>query len=313
MNMKEVRTYSGQAIAIIMVVLVVATVIGASLYSRMIKNREALTETKESSRALEQADSILDLVISSDLGEIQDYFESCIAGGKCEYNNLDQFIASFGGELDPGMAGQITDWCEYSAEDTSSSINITVEYAGIDDYQEWSVGSVMALKVGGLGIVSPCNLTLGFNSAGPGDELFTIKRVYANTTTSNVKPYEEQDMLLYCFAESGTCTAPVAPGTSIARTFTPSSRTIQIDLGSSSLGYPLYEIRVLPLYGKVGISVAVPECANTSLHNYKVNAKVNCKGDYREKEVIIPNVKNLGYPALFDYTIYNATGVLKPN
>ena len=50
-----------------------------------------------------------------------------------------------------------------------------------------------------------------------------------------------------------------------------------------------------------------------SLHNYKVNAKVNCKGDYREKEVIIPNVNNLGYPSLFDYTIYNATGVLKPN
>ena len=309
--MKKGRTYSGQAIAIIMVVLVVATVIGASLYSRMIKNRNTLTETRESSRALEQADSILDLVISSDLGAVQGYFEICLAGGKCEYNNLDQFVDAFGGALSPDMYNSISDeWCE-SDNDPSSSISISVEYADIDDYQEWDVGSVMALKVGGLGIPSVCPLSLGFTSASSQDALFTIKRVYANTT--GVKAYEENDMLLYCFATDGSCSAPVAPGTSIARTFTPSSNTIEIDLGSVIGGYPLYEIRVLPLYEKIGISIGVPECAAMSLHNYKVNAKVNCKGDYREKEVIIPNVNNLGYPSLFDYTIYNATGVLKPN
>lgn len=313
--MKKGKKYSGQAIAIIMVVLVVATVIGASLYSRMIKNREALTETKESSRALEQADSILDLVISSDLGIVQEYFEECLAEeGKCEFLNLGQFVTFFGGALDPGMYNQITDWCESdpTAEANISSIEITVEYADIDDYQEWSVGSVMALKIGGLGIAPGCNLTLGFESAGPGDELFTVKRVYADTD-GNVKPYEENDLLLYCFAASGNCAAPVAPGSSIAETLSPSNKTLSIDLGAVSGGFPLYEIRVLPLYGKIGISIGVPECASASLHNYKVNAKVNCKGDYREKEVIIPNVNNLGYPALFDYTIYNSTGVLKPN
>ena len=312
MNMK--RNYSGQAIAIIMVVLVVATVIGASLYSRMIKNRDALTETRESSRALEQADSILDLVISSDLGTVQNFFEGCIVsgGGKCEYSSLDQFIGEAGGALSPELAGKITDWCD-SDTDAESNLAITVEYAGINDYQERPVGTVMALKVGGLGITSDCNLTLGFKSAEQGDELFTIKKVYADAN-GNVKPYEEDDMLLYCFADAGGgCTAPVAPTDSIARVFTSSSSTISINMGEVKGTYSLYEIRVLPLYKKIGISVDVPDCASDSLHNFKVNAKVNCKGDYREKQVVIPNVKNLGYPALFDYTIYNADGVLKPN
>ncbi|MDY0096984.1 MAG: hypothetical protein RBS01_01365 [Candidatus Dojkabacteria bacterium] len=309
--MKTRKNYSGQAIAIIMVVLVVATVIGASLYSRMLKNRDAVTETKESSRALEQADSILDLIVSSDLGLVQGQFESCLAAGSCEFTSLSGFQQSVPA-IDSGLANQITDLCEYSLEDKDSAINIKVEYAGIEDYKEWNVGSVMAIRVGGLGISSVCNMTLGFKSADDVDQLFTVKRVYANSD-GTVKPYEENDMLLYCYATDGVCSAPVAPSTSIVNTFSPSNSTLQIDMGSSSGGYSLYEIRVLPLYGKLGVSVAVDECAALSLHNYKVTATVNCKGDERAMEVIIPNVSNLGYPALFDYTIYNATGILKPN
>ena len=72
------KKYSGQAIAIIMIVLVVATVIGASLYSRMLRNSAEITDTRESQRALEQADSILDSFISSDLRLVQGVLSTVI-------------------------------------------------------------------------------------------------------------------------------------------------------------------------------------------------------------------------------------------
>ena len=312
MNMKKTKTYSGQAIAIIMVVLVVATVIGASLYSRMIKNRGALVESKESTRAMTQADTLLDFAITSDLAKTQDYFDTCIAGGVCEFTSLDQYTEGFGEALAPEFTTQITDWCE--------DIKITVEYADIESHKDYGVGDVMALKVGGLGMPADCPLTLGFKSVGEtgGEELFTIKRVYMDVN-GNVKPYEEDDMLLYCYTSSGDCGAPVAPKDSIIKPyFTSGADTLEINMTetkvSGGVTYTLYEIRVLPLYGKLGISTEPAACADLSLFNYKVTAKVTCSDDItRAMEVVIPNVNNLGYHAMFDYTIYNSQGVLQPN
>ena len=65
------KRYPGQAIAIIMVVLVVAAVIGASLYSRMIRNKGEVVDTRESQKALEQAANVLDAFTTSDLPSLQ--------------------------------------------------------------------------------------------------------------------------------------------------------------------------------------------------------------------------------------------------
>lgn len=315
------KMYSGQAIAIIMVVLVVATVIGASLYSRMIKNRGSLVESKESTRAMEQVDTLLDLIITSDLAQTQLNFDSCLSSGSCTFNSLSEYSDLFGESLDSGISSKISDWCENTPTSPNSDMLITVEYADIGDYKDYNVGEVMALKLGGLGLPSGCNMTLGFKSVGTGEELFTVKRVYMDAS-GNIKPYEEDDMLLYCFSTTGSCDAPVAPKDSIVLPYflasnTPENNTIQINMTETKVldgvTYTLYEIRVLPLYGKLGISTQADSCASTSLYNYKVTADVTCDNIRRAGEVVIPNVKNLGYNAMFDYTIYNSTGVLQPN
>ena len=319
--MNKKKTYSGQAIAIIMVVLVVATVIGASLYSRMIKNRGSLVENKESTRAMAQVDTLLDLVITSDLASTQENFDTCLSSGSCSFSSLSEYDALFGDSIDPGISNQISDWCENTPTSQNSDMTITVEYADIEDYKDYDVGEVMALKVGNLGLPAGCMLTLGFKSVGTGEELFTVKRVYMDVS-GNVKPYEEDDMRLYCYSTSENCDAPIAPKTSIELPYflasnSPEANTLQIDMAETKVAggvtYSLYEIRVLPIYGKLGISTQADSCASTKLYNYKVTADVTCEGVRRAGEVVIPNVKNLGYHAMFDYTIYNAVGVLEPN
>ncbi len=313
----RMKKYSGQAIAIIMVVLVVATVIGASLYSRMIRNRGEIVDTRESQRALEQADTILDTFISSDLILLQVAITDLL-GSEDSYTfdsigGLREFLMSK--DIDATIItefGNTSSWCE----DSTSTIEITVGYADANSPIEYDVGEVMAINLGSVNMATypTCSANLTFTTAGSGDHLFTIKKVYMNKATGDVSPYQLTHMQLYCLTSDSIVAncgqGVVAPSTSpspILQKFT-SGGSLSIPLTEANL----YEVRVIPLKEKLGVAMVPSNCGNV-LNNYTVRTKVVCKGDSREKEVVIPNQNNMGYPAIFDYTIYNANGTLSPN
>ncbi len=314
---RSMKKYSGQAIAIIMIVLVVATVIGASLYSRMVRNRGEIVDTRESQRALEQADNILDAFISSDLAILQNILATDLVSAPeniLDFNSISALTTFFDAKGLTGIS-EITgnsniidyEWCEDA--DGSSSIETKISYAEETDEVFYNVGDVMAINVLKARPVDPaCKATLTFTPGGNGDHLFTIKYVYMDNS-GNVYPYKLEDMSLYCLDDAQVCPS-VAPTDSITPPImTNGSKLDNILLNTANL----YEVRVLPLKEKLGISIqTTKECGN-NFKNYKISAKVNCKGDTREKQVIIPNANNMGYNPLFDYTIYNANGTLSPN
>lgn len=298
------KKYSGQAIAIIMIILVVAMVLGASLYSRMIRNKEGVVDTRESQRALEQADNVLDLFISTDLTTLQTAVQAKLAAtGSYTFNSIDELKVFY-----PSMFNNISsqiDWCE---NDPSSSVITTISYADSDSKIEYDVGEVMAINVGGLNVPSGCKATLSFSSTAPAS-LFSIKYVYMDNN-GNVTPYKLDDMLLYCLHSPAisNCSSIVQPVSSVAQTLN-SGGSLDIDLKLANL----YEVRVIPLKEKLGVSVVPNASCGQLFNNYKVNTKVSCNGEVREKQVIIPNLSNMGYSSLFDYTIYNSNGTLSPS
>lgn len=313
---RSMKKYSGQAIAIIMIVLVVATVIGASLYSRMVRNRGEIVDTRESQRALEQADNILDAFISSDLGILQNILATDLVSDPdniIEFNSISDLTTFFD---DRGLTGisEITgntniienEWCEDT--DGSSSIETKIGYAQETDEVFYNVGDVMAINVGSItSTLAGCVATLTFTPGGNGDHLFAMKYVYRDSS-GNVTPYKLEDMSLYCLDDAQVCPS-VAPTDSITPPIMTTGSKLDILLDTPNL----YEVRVLPLKEKLGISIQSTEQCGNNFKNYKISAKVNCKGDTREKQVIIPNANNMGYNPLFDYTIYNANGTLSPN
>lgn len=319
------KKYSGQAIAIIMIVLVVATVIGASLYSRMIQNSGEIVDTRESQRALEQADSILDAFISSDLGILQTKLMSLLQesdGTPILYSNIGALESGFFEEVPaietPILDSVDIDWCD-SETDSNSSIEVTIEYADENSPINYDVGDVMAINFSGVSddIPASCVINLGLTPSGDGSHLFSLKYVYMKYSTGEVKTYALDDMLLYC-ATTGDVLAcgegDVAPTTSIAERI---KFPGQIEISNSTLtgsveGYDLYEIRLIPLKEKIGVTV-LPDGCGDLFNNYRIRAKVNCNGDVREKQVVIPSINNMGYSSLFDYTIYNSNGTLSPN
>jgi hypothetical protein len=313
------KKYSGQAIAIIMIVLVVATVIGASLYSRMLRNSAEITDTRESQRALEQADSILDSFISSDLRLVQGVLSTVIpleSDGVLTFtrvSELSSFLTTNG--IDSSVLNDLRDvWCE--EPEANSSIEISISYAQTEGIK-YDVGDVMAINTSNISsVANACTVGLYVNGMGEDSSLFTTKYVYK--AADGIVPYKLDDMKLYCLDSSGSCnTGAVAPGTSITavlRPVTPESGTPSINLNMTALiAAGLYEFRILPLKGAIEIYVIPTSSCSDIFSNYLVRAKVNCKGDTREKQVVIPNLNNMGYSALFDYTIYNGNGVLSPN
>jgi hypothetical protein len=304
------KKYSGQAIAIIMVVLVVAAVIGASLYSRMVRNKGEVVDTRESQKALEQAGNVLDAFTTLDLPSLQKLLSDQLSAddnGEIVLSDIDgirSFLQGLNGEqMELGLLG-------FEGDSSCSEPVVTITYAQASDGIEYGVGDVMAINVDGVDIPDGCVATLTFDPAGSGDHLFTTKYVYTEDDGS-VQPYELNDMELYCLNSSGSdnCgNGTVAPTESIKQKLG-KGNSITLNFAEHS---NLYEFRILPLKEKIKIGLkGSTECVHI-LDNYSIKSTVTCTGQERTMQVVIPNAMNMGYPSLFDYTIYNSQGTLTP-
>jgi len=69
---------------------------------------------------------------------------------------------------------------------------------------------------------------------------------------------------------------------------------------------------IVPLKEKIRIGLKGNESCNRFFDNYLIKSTVNCNGQERTMQVVIPNVINLGYYSIFDYTLYNSSGILSP-
>ncbi len=303
------KRYPGQAIAIIMVVLVVAAVIGASLYSRMIRNKGEVVDTRESQKALEQAANVLDAFTTSDLPSLQKLLSEKLSeddDGEIVLSNIEAIRAFLqelsGDQIDFGLLG-------LGESGSCSEPVVTITYAQASDGIEYGVGDVMAINVDGVSIPAGCVATLTFYTAGSGDHLFTTKYVYMDND-GNVQPYKLEDMKLYCLNSSGSNCGEgnVAPTDSIEGTLA-SGGSITLNFADYS---NLYEFRILPLKEKIKVGLRGNEACNHLLDNYSIKSTVICTGQERAMQVVIPNAMNMGYPSLFDYTIYNSAGTLTP-
>ena len=321
--MKYTKTgmYSGQAIAIVMVILVVATVLGASLYSRTLKNKEAAINTKDSMMAVEQADSLLDLFVRADFSFLQTLSSQVQSSGESiEFNNtaeLKQFLDGEG--VDTTIISSVNNWCENTSN--GSSLKLTISEAESTDFVDVRVGSARVFNLQGNTYTGggDCNLTLMFEARDNAPTLFTIKEIYGNDSgevAEYINDGSTDDMIAYCFKPgSSSCTQEDLEGIAApSGSFKPllSGNTLSITLNKTRGEYTLQQVRVIPLNLTLAVSHSIGNCSQKSKFAYmKVNAAVNCYGSFREKQIMVPGADSLGYSSLFDYTIYNI-GTLRP-
>ena len=296
------KKYSGQAIAIIMVILVVAAVIGASLYSRMIRNKGEVIDTRESSKALEQSGNILDAFITTDIRDLQRILSEKLAeaGGKIvidaeSLSDLETKIYNQAGVSE-------LDLTELTMDASCSNYRLSIEYAPPSEGPEYKVGDVMAINLSDVTVPSGCNVELTFSPQNQ-DRVFAVKEVYSDGS-GGYRPYKLSDMKLYCLLNANNC-RDVEPPLSFESTFTNNKLDWTFPIAN------LTEIRVIPLKGTIEIGVSSTSC-NNIFDQFLIKATSICSGQERTMQVIIPSATNYGYDPMFDYTIYNSNGGLYP-
>lgn len=303
------KKYPGQAIAIIMVILVVAAVIGASLYSRMIRNKGEVIDARESSKALEQSGNILDAFIATDVRGLQvALYDKLLAtagnkvtveGIKTEtidaMDDLKNKLQTEFGTIDNLDLGSLV-----NADASCSKYKMTFEFAPPTEGIEYKVGDVMAINLSGVIPASGCNIDLTF-SPSPADLLFAVKKVYTDGA-GGYRGYQLADMGLYCM--QGVC-SQVEPTASFESW---NNSVLNIDVTEPNLN----EIRILPLRGKITIGITGSNECGKIFNQFLIKATSICSGQERTMQVIIPSSTNYGYDPMFDYTIYNSNGTLSP-
>lgn len=300
--MNKKNFYSGQAIAIVMVVLVVAAVLGASLYSRTIQNQDSAIDIQDSDTSLEQVDTILELFSEVDIDQLD-----LLAPGDGEdavvFDDIDDFVNS--GSLFSDVAKGIVDnlddnWCEEGASGLEIRLSRLPESEAIDV----SVGNTRAYNFDGASISGP-SMDLTVQPRGSDTVFFVVKKIYWDGAGS-FKPYDLDDTEAYCIGDS--C-GDFATGTYNSLG---SNGEFSVSLGDDG-AWDLYEVRVVPIVGSIAVSHDTNgDVSGVEFGYIKINVAVNCYGTEREKELVLPGSSSLSYATTFDYVLYN-NGSLSPN
>lgn len=314
--MKRINVYKGQALAIVMIVLIVAAVIGMAMLSRTISDKQRVVEEKSSAEALEVSDSLLDVVRGVSLEEIQ---SACISAGSegvdsesgCivddETQSLDIFLE------EAGIANSVLDGFDTCEGDTSE-ISMAVSLATMEDELEVRSNSVRSFVLGGqIPTDDACTLNLSFEQRGTENAGVIISKVYAKDYTDGIpseyKPYDFDDMKGYCFGSGCPGLESNMSGSWVEQA---EETIVSIPLKDIDVNdYQLDEVRIRPINGVVALkSEIVPANCIPDTEMVKIIVAATCSGAYRAKSIQIPQ-QEWALP-LFDYVLFNGGGILQP-
>jgi hypothetical protein len=290
-----------------MIILVVASIIGVSLFSRMSKEKESSISQQDSSIALSQADAILDFFVGADIDQIEG-----VLGEQESITRSDAEIETFlVNELGLDESKISTDWCV-----GESSLDVTLEYAGSEDFFEVQPGSVLAFNLEGATATGLCELELRLKAV-EDYAVFVIKKIKKD---GDIVSEEKSN---YCIQHDDptSCESKDIPNVTDEENL--GLPGIYVEAGSYFLmkhnlqtyinNDKIVELRVIPIHGVLSVAVGVSgeEYIDKKFRPIKVTVDAVCNDAYRGKQMFLPASGNLGYSPLFDYAIYDS-GLFQP-
>lgn len=312
------RSFKAQAIALVMVVLVVASIIGVSLFSRMAKDKQASIDEQESAVSIAQVDSVLDLFVGADIELIETKLND--EGGvlsESSVGDISALLEEVGISAD--SINLDSNWCEDNPEDDSENfVRATVEYSDNNDYVEYQPGSVAALNLQGDAVTlndPDCDLRVRLRAM-ESYSVFIVKRVFDDAgditeTTEN-----------YCIQPGGGA-CDLGSVSDIEYTGSIDSVSVwdtddqayyfDFDL-AEELSDNTAEIRILPIKGTLALNNQLLNegcIENKQFNSLKITAEANCNSTYRGQQMLLPGSGTLGFSTLFDYGIYDS-GLFQP-
>ncbi len=326
-NMAKNR-YSGQALAIAMLILVVSSLIGLAMYSRTTKDKTLTLEERASGEALEVSDVILNNITSFTIEkiamELNDYYyeeeESFDSIGEVVlYENsekveiTDLFIRlgllaeneKFSETLDPLCPVSILpNEYQLTIQKTPPDIGYELRPGHIWSFPTWK----LTIPYNPRAAEESCLLRLKISEIGDSLAGFVLTKLYCE--------YDEQTDLVQSCTENEYEMINYKFKTSSGETYSGflDEHWIEISPGEDTIDFFLQEdgvtkipteirIKALGRLGSPGIKISYElegDCG-TDVNMYLVRATANCSGVYRGKEIVVPQK---GHNLLFDYVYF---------
>lgn len=321
------ENYKAQALAIAMVVLVVSSILAISVYSRISKDKELSLDERSSAEALEVSDLVLNYLTAVPIKDVV----GAIPGGYAALNSTEGITLTQNQSNNKYEIGTLLTALSLTADLNALTICpvaqgdntyfLNIRKADLNTPFEVRPGQMMALPIKGIPLGSGCENTkisaVVRGDSGAGFSLTNIYATYSGGVVTAYKPYEEADVINYCFATSTKCNnANFLEKETVPYPWTvfkdDNSQTLTVNLNSSktynAVSYRLDEIRITAIGGTVGIAYQIPSTCTEDLNMLNVQVGANCGGTYRGKSVLIPQ-KQWGSP-IFNYVIFNGEGSL---
>lgn len=324
-NMK----YSGQALAIVLVVLVVAVIIAMAIISRVASDRVRVSDERSSAESIEIADSALDSFRNVPLQSIKAVAENpsvtlCSTDpgynfleDGCEladYNQFRQFMNQLESEVpgfdsDPYMnsiSTSLSSQCSGEFED--NGIKVLFEKGTGEDLVEVQKDDVFSIITSGQAPnPAACNLNLNLDPMSGNRAGAIVTPIYAQVDSNGIitsfKDYAANDSRGYCLGDLACNSAWPEWGNWVTSTGV-------ISIPASSSGFHLKELRVRAVGSALAVTSSfTPNGCMVSEEAVKISAIVSCGGTSRGKEFVITDQE--WAPALFDYLLFNGNGELR--
>lgn len=332
-NMSKITTkYSGQVLAIVLVVLFVGVIIALALLARTMSDQRQTVEERSSADSLEIADITLTSVQNLELDEMIRWFNTndVCAGTDgvftdfetdgctldieefedfCEdFDIIDYYNSVVESMLD--KEGDENAGCGFeSVSDIGDSYTIYFRFLDEDDFLEIEKDSVFSF-VFKADSAEDCNVRLSakpIENTAAGIVYTTIYGTATGSELTSYKPYEFSDIIGQCI--NAECSSN--PNFLDWEPATLDLSSLQVNTfnnlkGFSGTNYSLYELRVRP----VGADILLARGGSCPMEQYVwMESVVNCKGSSRGKYFVLSNED--WAPALFDYVLFNGEGNLQ--
>ena len=296
--MKNKKTYSGQALAIIMVVIVVCSIIGFSMFSRSLRDKRSTVQERYSAEALEVNDNILDYIL-------QNINEGEISGLVIDREYASDGVYNIRNLLNMGnnLFNKLT---VCSLDEPNNKYTVKLFYGDNDTVYQVEPGQAFSFVVpeGQEIKEDTCIINVKFQPEDiPANTGFTINKIYRTSPTgATIKDYDYSDAETYCL--STNCTNFEKDPNDFS--WDPAD-TLVIPAG----GVNLDRAQLIAINSRIRFTYEPTAACGDLFKTLILRSSATCNGVFRSKEAIIP--VHRAHFSIFNYVLFNGSGEMNSN
>ncbi len=296
------ETYTAQALAIIMIILIVSSIIGFSVFIRSIRDKKSIKQERESAEAYEVVDMILDNMLLSTSEQWEEKMSK-------DHDYINEDIKNITNELEHELDVYSFKICplpekgsEQEGRNDANRYTLVLKDSNGNEPYEIRPSQAFTFVVDGLAPAN-CSVSVTFHNPPTGSG-FMLNKIYrTNFTSTNIKEYDYKDAETYCL--NPPCTDQFR-NTSGDIPTSPNPLTIPMTETEKILD----RIQIIAINYPIWITYTVTEPCGDMFNMLSLRASATCNSVYRAKEVLVPKVRS-NY-SIFNYVLFNGKGELSP-